>query len=375
MIVYKYFLKTALRQKWIILGYAAIFFMLSLLNSANTDKKEFVFEESNLNIGIVDNSNSELSRGLIEYLDEKNTIVEMEEDTNLIKEDVFLEVVDAAILIPKDFQTNVVKKEEAIEIIRDERKMGSLQIESEINKFLIFANATYKNGEFDLEKVKTTLEENVEVETLKAEDTLVNQGANFWFMYYFNFTGYVIIAIYVAIIGLLMTEFNGKLIQDRMKISSKKFFRFNLEIYLGQITLGILIAAIFIIGSIVLKGKHIGEVDFLKYVINLYVFSFSILCFTFLVNNLTQSKFVINGISTVASLGTAFISGVLVPQEFLGEKVLAIAKFFPTYYFVSINNMKGASFSNMRYELFMQVLFGLAFLGIGLYFSKIKQRA
>ena len=87
------------------------------------------------------------------------------------------------------------------------------------------------------------------------------------------------------------------------------------------------------------------------------------------------SSDLINGISTVASLGTAFISGVFVPQEFLGAKVLAVAKFFPTYYFVTINNMKITSFGDVSYELFMQVLFGIAFLSIGLYFSRVKQRA
>lgn len=374
MTVYKYFLKTALRQKWIILGYAIIFFILSIINGANTETKEIAFMESSLEIGIVNKSNSELSKGLIEYLAEKNNVIQMEEDMDFIKEEIFLEVVDAVVIIPEDFQTRVVNREEAIEIFRDDRKIGPLQIGNEINKFLAFSNATYKDGEFNLEKVRRTLKEEVEVELMKTASVPKNDGVSIWFNYYFNFTGYIIIAIYVAIIGLLMTEFNSKEIQDRIKVSSKKFLRSNAEMYLGQVTLGILITAIFILGSIVLKGKYIGEVNFIKYVINLYVFSFSILCFTFLINNLTQSRFVINGVSTVASLGTAFISGVLVPQEFLGEKVLAIAKFFPTYYFVKINDMRIASFFDIRYDIFMQLLFGFTFLAMGLYFAKAKQK-
>jgi len=171
-----------------------------------------------------------------------------------------------------------------------------------------------------------------------------------------------------------MTEFNSKNIQDRMKISPKKFLNFNIEIYLGQLTIGILITGIFILGSIVLKGKHIPEVDFIKYVVNISIFSFAILCFTFLINNVTTSRFVINGISTVTSLGTAFISGVLVPQELLGAKVLGIAKFFPTYYFVKINETNIKSLLDVKYEISMQFLFAMAFLLMGLYFSKIQQK-
>lgn len=374
MTVYKYFIKAAIRQKWIIIGYLAIFLSISLMDSADTGYKEIGFMESSTNIGIVNNSNSELSKSLIDYLGEQNTIIKMEDDRDYIKEEIFLETVDAVIIIPRDFQIKVENKEESIEIFRDDRKIGPLQIENQINKFLLFSNATYKNGQFDLEKVKTTLNEEVEVEILKTEILANNNSASNWFKNYYNFTAYLITAMYIALIGLIMTEFNNKLIQDRIKISSKKLLRFNIEMYLGQVTLGILITAIFILGSIVLKGKYIGEVDFLKYISNVYVFSFAILCLTFLINNLTTSRFVINGISTVASLGTSFISGVMVSQEFLGEKVLAIAKFFPTYYFVKINEMRVNSFSDMRYEIMMQILFGVAFLTLGLYFAKAKQK-
>lgn len=374
MTVFKYFIKSALRQKWVIIGYAGIFFILSLINGANTESKEIAFMETSLNIGLVDESNSQLSLGLIQYLEGKNTMTKMDNDLDYIKDEIFLEVVDAVILIPEDFQTLVENKQRSIEIIRDDRKMGPLQIENEINKYLAFANAKYSDGRFDLSRVNTALNQEVEVELLKGPNGSKSDGATIWFRYYYNFTSYIIIAIYVAVIGLIMVDFNSKEIQDRMNISSKKFLKFNIEMYLGQVVVGLLITTSFVLGSIVLKGKHIGEVDFLKHVINVYVFSFAILCFTFLINNLTNSRFVINGISTVASLGTSFISGVLVPQEFLSEKVLAMAKFFPTYYFVRINDMSVNSLGQIRYELSMQVLFGIVFLTIGLYFSKARQK-
>lgn len=373
MTVFKYFIKSALRQKWIIIGYTALFLVLSIINGANTDSKEITFMETSLNIGVVDESNSELSIGLTEFLAKNNTISKMNNDLDYVNDQIFLEVVDAVIIIPEDFQTKVEAKQRSIEIIGDDRKMEPLQIGNTINKFLAFANSTYLDGKFDLIEINSALNKEVEVELLMSANTSQSTGATAWFKYYYNFTSYVIIAVYVAIIGLIMADFNDEKIKDRTKISSKKISRFNTEIYLGQVVIGLLITTIFILGSIALKGKYIGEVDFLKHVINLYIFSFSILCFTFLINNLTTSRFVINGISTVASLGTSFISGVLVPQEFLSEKVLVIAKFFPTYYFVRINDTRVNSFGEIRYELLMQVLFGVVFLTMGLYFSKVRK--
>ncbi|OLS03070.1 ABC transporter permease [Tissierella creatinophila] len=373
MTVYKYFLKIALKHKWIIISYTVIFFILSIINGSATGKTETIFMEKSLDIGVVDESNSELSISFIKYLEDDNILTTMENDKEYIQEQIFLEAIDAVIIIPKDFENLVINKKESIEIMRDERKLGSVQVENEINKFLIFANATYSDGKFDLSKVENVLDREIEVEVLKVDDYKKDNGVNTWFKYYFNYTGYIIIAIYVAVIGLLMLEINDKNIQDRMKVSSKKFFKFNMEIYLGQVTLAILITSIFILGSVLLKGKYIAEINFSKYLLNIFTFSFAILGFTFLINNLTNSRFVINGISSALSLGTAFISGVMVPQEFLADNVLRIAKFFPTYYFVKINEMNTNSFLDIKYEIFMQVLFGIFFFLIGLYFSKVKR--
>jgi ABC-2 type transport system permease protein len=375
MTVYKYFIKIALKNKGVILSYTIIFFILSILNGGGNAQRETSFMETKFNIGIVDNSNSELSKSLVDYLGKKNNIIDTISDEKYIKEQIFLEIVDAVIVIPEDFEERVINKEKTIELFRDDRNVASYQIQNQINKFISFTNATYEDGKFDLSSVSTALDEGIKVNLLKIDNNDINQKANTWFKFYFNFTSYIIMAIYIAVIGYVMTDFINKEVENRRKISSIKFLKFNKEIYLGQLTIASFITLVFVLGSIVLKGKYIGEVNFLKYVINTIVFSFSALCLVFLINNITNNKFIISGISTVLSLGTSFISGVMVPQQFLGEKVLTIAKFFPTYYFVKINETNISSFLDVKYEIFMQLLFAMAFLLMGLYFSKVRQKA
>ncbi len=374
MTVYKYFIKIALKNKGVILSYTIIFFILSILNGGTNPQKDIGFMETKFQIGIVDNSNSELSKSLVDYLTGKNNIIDTKPDEKYIKEQVFLQIVDAVIVIPQDFDEKVINKENAIEIFKDDRNIASYQIENQVNKFISFANATYENGGFDLPNVSTALGESTIVNLIDTGNSDINQKANTWFKFYFNFTSYILLALYISVIGYVMTDFINKDVESRRKVSSIKILKFNREIYLGQLTIASFITLVFILGSIVLKGKYIGEVDFLKYIINTIVFSFSALCLVFLINNITNNKFVISGLGTVLSLGTSFISGVMVPQQFLGEKVLTIAKFFPTYYFVRINEMNINSFLDVKYELFMQLLFAMAFLLIGLYFSKSKQK-
>lgn len=374
MTVYKYFIKIALKNKGVILSYTIIFFILSILNGSTNAQKETSFMETKFSIGIVDNSGSELSKVLIDYLEKKNNIIDINPDEGYIKEQVFLQIADAVIVIPEDFEERVINKEKAIELFKDDRNIASYQIQNQINKFISFTNATYENGKFDLSNVNNALDEGIKVNLVESSNNNINQKANTWFKFYFNFTSYIILAIYISVIGLVMTDFTDKEVENRRKISSIKFLKFNKEMYLGQLTIASFITSIFILGSIVLKGKYIGEVDFSKYVINTLVFSFSALCLVFLINNITNNKFAITGISTVLSLGTSFISGVMVPQQFLGEKVLTLAKFFPTYYFVKINEMDISSILDVKYEIFMQLLFAMAFLLMGLYFSRSRQR-
>ncbi|NLV76762.1 ABC-2 type transport system permease protein [Keratinibaculum paraultunense] len=375
MTVYKYFIKIALKNKWTILGYTIIFFSMSLISGSGATEREPKFMETRLNIGIIDNSNSELSTGLKDYLEGKHNMVDTIDDEDYIKEQIFLERADAIIIIPEDFQEKVINKEKSIKIYNDDRKIESMQIQNQINKFLMFANATYEDGKFNLANVNLALREKAKVKLANNNREKNNSINNEWFRNYYNFTSYVIIAMYIAIIGMVMTDFTDENIDSRMKISSKKFLNFNMELYLGQLTIAAIITSIFILGSIVLKGKYIGEVDFIKYVINIIVFSFTILCFTFFINNFTKNKFVISGLATVLSLATSFISGVMVPQEFLGEKTLLLAKFFPTYYFVKVNGTTVNSFSDISFNIFMQLSFAVAFILMGLYFSKAKQKA
>ena len=174
-------------------------------------------------------------------------------DEEYIKEQIFLEVADAVIIIPEDFDEKVINKENSIQMYNDDRKVESLQIQNQVNKFLNFANATYENGEFNLVDVASALDEKAEVELVESNNESSNDGVANWFKYYFNFTSYIIMAIYIAVIGLVMTDFKDENIQSRTKISSKKFLQFNKEMYLGQLMVAIMITTIFILGSIVLK--------------------------------------------------------------------------------------------------------------------------
>ena len=65
----------------------------------------------------------------------------------------------------------------------------------------------------------------------------------------------------------------------------------------------------------------------------------SALSFAFLIGNLIHNKEAISGLVNVVALGSSFLCGAFVPSEFLPASVLKIAHFFPSYYYISNNEI------------------------------------
>jgi len=81
----------------------------------------------------------------------------------------------------------------------------------------------------------------------------------------------------------------------------------------------------------------------------------------------------------VITLAASFLSGVFVPQEFLGAGLLRFAQFLPTYWYVRANNQI-AEVTRLNLDgpllqsLAMQLAFGLAFLSLALAIAKNRRR-
>ena len=83
--------------------------------------------------------------------------------------------------------------------------------------------------------------------------------------------------------------------------------------------------------------------------------------------------------ANVISLGCCFISGVFVPQEYLGDTVLSIAKFNPTYWYVKANDEISVLVNYNKENLMpifisMLIVFGFAIAIYALTLVIIKQK-
>ena len=117
---------------------------------------------------------------------------------------------------------------------------------------------------------------------------------------------------------------------------------------------------------------------FLVIAVNNLLATISACALVALIASLNISNKSINMVAILLGLGFSFIGGAFVPQFLLGEKIMTIAKFIPTYWFVLVNNMT----HSQGYEAFnrtkmfqsfgIQLLFILVFTAGTIVVSKAR---
>ena len=89
MHLYKTFFRLLIKYKAVILSYLIIFgLLMGMLTLFNSDQSSGVFEEANFTICYVDEDDSALSRGLISFLKESNTAVDVKDVSETKVEDL-----------------------------------------------------------------------------------------------------------------------------------------------------------------------------------------------------------------------------------------------------------------------------------------------
>lgn len=374
MIVYKAFLKLTWRKKFIIIAIVGVFLAISILISSQVTET-LSFEDVSLNIGLVDHSDSPLSRDLISYLKENNKVTVVDEDETELKRGIFNNRYYVTMEIYEDLERNVLEGKEAIDIIKNRESAYAFFGELQAQKFLMFAKATYENGKFDTDKVLTALKSESEVSFLE-EGIQADQN---YLRFYFNSAAYISSMLTFLAVGMVMADFGDEQLQMRNNVSGKSAISFQRELLLGQLTL-IVVSLLPVMLYPIISGD--ANLDFYLRNIGLFVLNISLLCLAIIsifnfVFSLTKKHSALAAIGNVFSLGFGFISGSMVPRELLPDFSLFVARFYPIYYFININNAffeADFKFKDILPDLLVQVGFIVGFFFLALLVNRLKQK-
>lgn len=380
MQVFKAYLKVLNKNKGLIITYFCIFagvvFGL-IIPKNNKGPKEYAAAECAF--GIIDESGSEISKELIEYLGSVHEQFDIKgTDSESILDEIYYDNIDCAIRIPADFEDKLIDgdSDEILEIITIPGTAATEIIERDIDNYLniytTYLEAGYKE-EKAYELTKGALEEEVQVSLLEATDH-TEPGKMY---YFFVYLGWIFVVLAIQGIAPILIVFNGREIRDRINCSAYPFMRYNKELILGMVATGAGFVGLYtVLAAVAFKAEFIS-IRGLLYFLNMASYIFVSLSIAFLVSRFISKKEQLSLIANIISLGMAFLCGIFVPLEYLGEGVIKVAHFMPAYWYaLSVNKIDAYGVDKMIDVLGymgIEILFAIVFIVAAIIISKLKQ--
>jgi ABC-2 type transport system permease protein len=377
MIVFKLYWKIFSKNFVTVLIYFIVFIFITLI-AINSYKPEN-FEYSNVKSGVVfvDEDDTELTRGLKNYLENYATFKDISKDK--IDDALFYNDISMYIEIPKGYTASLTGEEILKIKTRSHPSSPNTQIIFRvIHKYsqLAFVYLNNDLGEDDLIfQLREKLD--LEVETL----TLVDENENFYHPhFYYNYMAYIIIALVLTVISSIMISFKPLGVKRRNMIASISDRKFNTMLFLGNFILGLAFIIGLIAISIILFPEAILTKNGLFLMLNALIFTIPMIALAYLIVTIFDSRNVIGAFGTIFSLGFSFITGVFIPQYLLDKNILLIARLIPSYYYIQ-NNERIASLKHFNFDnlesifgnFLIQFAFTLVFFIITIYVSRRRR--
>ena len=368
MIVFKNYFKIVKRHLGLILMFSAIAIGVSIINTSSKRSEDYVSSKPKL--AIINYDESELSKHFVDYITKLSEKVEIEDDEKTIQDYLYLNKADAVLIIPKNFGNDLINGNEPNLKIKKSTQNFSEYTELLVNRYFKIAENYSKVGMSEsqiISSIEKDVEKEIAVKILDEKKSDIEKLA-----VYYSFENYAFLSIFIFIIGTIMCIFNKETIKKRNNVSKLNPRNFSNQLFLGHLSLTLVIWAIYIVISVIIYKDLMFTMNGLLLIINSLCFAITATCLAYMIGCLIKNQNVISGIQNVISLGLSFISGCFVPSQWLDTNIVNFSKAFPSYWFIQGNYdiTKIAKFNYESVKPFIQnygiiLAFGVAYFVIG----------
>ena len=366
--------------------YLVVFLALSILISSNSQVNEIsTFAQEKSRVALINqDEDTAIINGLKEYLGKFCEFIDIPAEQEKLQDALFYRDVENIIRIPANFSKDYMDKK-SVKIDRTTVPDSSKSIYTDmmINSYLNTAKFYIEaNPGISQEDLVAMVKKDMDTETkVEIQSFGVAQKENTKLNNYFNFLAYFFLSSLILAVSTIMLVFNNKNVKRRNLCSPIKQSQINIQLLFGNIVFTLFCWLLMLVFSFTLYGSQLFTKNALLFMINSLIFALTVLSISFLASIIIKNSNMQSAVSNVLSLGLCFLSGVFVPQSLLSDKVLMIASFNPTYWYVKANNTIGM-LSNFSWEnmlpvvsaMLIQLGFAIAILAIALVIGKRRPR-
>ena len=363
----KYYMKIARQNKTMLLLYIIILVSITAIQGMSYEE---IYNESEINIGVIKNDDSQFANSLINYLEKENSIYYYD-SVDLAELDLYTRYIDGILEIPENSEGILLNSNNApLKIYTDITNPQSRIFGSVANKYPMYYKSMFNSKDLDIDRLFNVLDEKAKIEFIKPQ---VN--AELKFFGYVNAYGFVIMMILLKLLGDLHLSFNKRDIQIRSDVSPKNKTRINMELNFSQILISALVFIIvFSIGIFGFFPEMLKAQTLKYYVLILTLWTLVVVFFSSFVNRIGTSKAVTNMMSNALPVMLMFLSGSAIPIEIMPKFVQGVAKFSPLFYYNNAITKLSTGNLNIKNEVFILIAFSIAFYVTGLYLGKAPDK-
>lgn len=370
MQVFNTFFKIAKKQIPVTLMYIGIFVGLCIMmgNSAGTDADYYDFKSCDL--VIIDRDHSEASEMLTKYLTGIHEVDTKSDYTDeQIQDYLYYQKIDYVLYIEQGYsETGALTN-----VKRPDSKVGQY-IDNQISVYESNMSALTCAGYSFGEAYALTL-------TASSADGLVTlmakEDVQPPIYHALSFAPYVLIMVMFYVLAPVLAAFNHKEISKRLNVSPITSRSKNVQIVLGQIIMSIFVWIVFFAFIYLYYGVENVDDKLPLILLNSMTMIIIAASMAGIAGNLRLKGDILNIIANIIGLAMCFLGGVFVQVKFMGSTMLQVARFMPTYWYISANE-KIFSNDNINEILLcigIELLFALVFFMVSTVVSKQMRAA
>lgn len=379
MPVFKLYYKLLRENILSLILYIVIFFSLCvLLASAGKKNDMAVYQETRLKVTVVDRDHSSLSQSILTHVGKNHDLVEIKDEREELIDAMYYRKMEYILTIPGGFEKAFLAGEEAsLENIKVPDSYSGFLLDTQINEYVQNCKLYMLSGlslEEAVEEAMRVSEIETEVSYLEGKKIEEEKPGIY---YYFRFVPYVLITIMMSGFGLVFLAILQPDHYKRMTCSSLSLKKYNLELSLASVLFAIGLWGLLLLFGVIIYQKSLFIPQLSYCIMNsicMTLVSMSIGCYVGLIS---KNENMVSGLSTIVSLGMAFLGGVFASVELISDKVLILSKLLPTYWYTQNNEMffQGVMMTQSQkqevYQGFgIQLLFAVVVFIAGLLVSK-----
>lgn len=363
--------------------FVAISLVMTMIYRPPTVSSTFVPDK--VNIAFFAAEETALVAGLREALAPQVNFVELPDDALRLQEELFYRNIQYILRVPAGFTASFMQNGPLrLQRTSVEGAASAAYLNLRINRYLgilrLYADAAGGLGLALEQQVAFALQDLSQSAAVQlTSPTVATQGRARLGMY-FNFLPYTLLFVITIGVASIFITFGGDKIKQRNQCGPVSPRIISLQCYLACLVFALASWGVLVAVSLAFGNQDVASPATWLYLLNSLVFTLGAAGLAYLLGNLTHNKEVVLAAANIAALGTSFIGGVFVPQEFLGPTVLRVASFTPTFWYVRANSIiatvttfSAATLSGYLSALAVQLGFAAAFVVIALAIEKGKR--